>query len=100
MISFRQIIFNDIELDQIIKNQKNFLIFKYKNALNQLKNFLYILKINKINFYENRLIKNIKKYDKIIISWSYKNNFRKKLLLIIILRMQKTIKIFLDTDSL
>ena len=79
MISFRQIIFNDIELDQIIKNQKNFLIFKYKNALNQLKNFLYILKINKINFYENRLIKNIKKYDKIIISWSYKNNFRKKL---------------------
>ena len=24
LISFRQIIFNDIELDQIIKNQKNF----------------------------------------------------------------------------
>ena len=79
LISFRQIIFNDIELDQIIKSQKNFIIFNYKNVINQLKNFLYILNFNKINFYENRLIENIKKYDKIIISWSYKDNFRKKI---------------------
>ena len=75
LISLRYLIFSKLKKN----NNYNDLAKKIKkiNFINQLKNILYLKNFSSINLHGNYSKKNLAKYNKIILSWSYFKNFKK-----------------------
>jgi len=72
LATFRYLIF---KTSNHVANKDVFKKFKTINFKEQLKNFFYLRKFSSIEFYGRVEPNQIKKFKKIIISWSYKNCF-------------------------
>ena len=74
LISLRYLIFSNLDNSNLNKLEKK---IKFTNFKSQLKNFFFLRNFKQIDFYGNTNFKNISKYKKMIITWSYNHNFKR-----------------------